>query len=222
MNENLEIKEKFFSKISHDLRGSFTSILGFSDILNDPTEELWKEEIKEFANRIGRQSHEAFELLVNFVNWLKLENYRSGLTNEKVELYDVLIDVQNNNYKKLNEKKLEIELDINKTTIIFVDYEIAYSIFNNILGFIIKTCGDNSKIIYKQIQNVENLIHLEISVEITNNNTFLQNIDIRDLNNELSFPIIFALKFAELIGGKCEITFDNKSTMIIKLILTNK
>ena len=38
MSDNLSVKEKFFSKISHDLRGSFTSILRFSDILNDPNE----------------------------------------------------------------------------------------------------------------------------------------------------------------------------------------
>jgi len=73
--ENILEHDQFFSKISHDLRGSFTSILGFSDILNDPTEELGKEEIKEFVFRISKQSHEAFELLVNFVNWLKLENF---------------------------------------------------------------------------------------------------------------------------------------------------
>jgi len=137
-------------------------------------------------------------------------------------MIEELVNVQNNNYKKLNEKKLEINLDVNKAATIILDYEIVYSIFNNILGFIIKTSSENSIIIFKQKQDLENFIQFEISLEIINNNSFLQNIDVRDLNNELSFPIIFAIKFAELIGGKCEITFDNINKMVIKLNLPNK
>ena len=54
MKEVKSEKERFFSKISHDLRGSFTSILGFSDIMNDPNEHITEEETKDFAMRIGK------------------------------------------------------------------------------------------------------------------------------------------------------------------------
>lgn len=49
-NDKLSERDQFFSKLSHDLRGSFTSILGFSDILNDPNEKLTYEEITEYAS----------------------------------------------------------------------------------------------------------------------------------------------------------------------------
>ncbi|MCB9207875.1 MAG: HAMP domain-containing histidine kinase [Ignavibacteriales bacterium] len=220
MSDNLSVKEKFFSKISHDLRGSFTSILGFSDILNDPNEELTRTEISDFVTRIGKQSQDSFELLVNFINWLKLENFNSGLTKEKLELLDLIYSIQNLNLKKINEKNISIEYEIPESDYFIMDYEIAHSIFNNIFVFLTKSCSKNSNILFKSVQPSNNSTVIEIIANCSGNEeSFYQNIDVRDLNNDLSFPIIFAIKFAELSGGKFKFSVDKTNTMIIELEL---
>lgn len=219
MNDNIPEEEKFFSKVSHDLRGAFTSILGFSDILNDPTESLTKEEMGDFVTRIGNQSHDTFELLVNFINWLKLEKYDYGLDKELVEVLEILLDVKELNNRKLNEKNVNLIIDVKKNLNIEINYEILYSIFNNILIFLLKTCDENSNIEISGNDNSQNYVALEIFTNIGNkNNSLLQNIDLRDLKNEISFPIIFAIKFTELSKGKFNFSLNQDGVFNISLM----
>jgi two-component system, sensor histidine kinase and response regulator len=220
MKDSISENEQFFSKVSHDLRGSFTSILGFSDILSDPSEKLNSEEISEFTKRISKQSHDTFELLVNFVNWLKLENYSFGITKEKIELYEVFLDIKNQLQKKLSKKNVTINIDINDSEIALMDYEIFHSIINNIFIFLIKVCNENSKINVNSIRRNSKFSCLEISTSCNNNDSsFLQNIDLRDLKNELSFSIIFAIKFIEQSGGEFDFSVDKENYLNIRLTL---
>lgn len=220
MKEVKSDKEQFFSKISHDLRGSFTSILGFSDIINDPTENLTNEEIKEFINRIGKQSHDTFDLLVNFVNWLKLENYGYGLVNEKLPILDCLLEIKSNQIKAIVSKNIKFNFKVDKNDYALMDYEILSAILNNIFAFLIKICGDNSIISFKTIATNEKFLTIDIISDGNNvKQSLLQNIDLRDLRNELSFPIVFAIKFVEQSGGMFNFSVDDKSNLFISLKL---
>lgn len=222
MKENITEKERFFSKVSHDLRGSFTSILGFSDILCDPKENLSEKEIQEFSKRIGNQSKESYELLVNFINWLKLENYDYGLTNEKLDLLDIMYELKSYHKKVLSTKKVTVEIKMSELDYIFMDYEIIYSILNNILLFLIKSCNNNSAITFKTIGNNDKSISIDIYASCRKDTQFLNNIDLRNLNNDLSFPIIFAIKFTEQCGGKFNFNFSSDGNTSINLVLPKK
>lgn len=220
MKENISEKERFFSKVSHDLRGSFTSILGFSDILGDPSENLNSEEVLDFTNRIGKQSHDTFELLVNFVNWLKLENYDYGLSPEKIEVLDIILDVKNKLQKVLNEKNINFQTNAKTTDSVYLDFEIADAIFSNTILFITKICSENSQIKINSVSCNEKYSCVEITASCNNENlSFLQNIDLKDLNNEVSFPIIFAIKFTEQSGGEFNFSIDQNNNFVIKLKL---
>ena len=220
MKEAKSDKEQFFSKISHDLRGSFTSILGFSDILNDPTENLTEEEVKDFVNRIGKQSHDTFDLLVNFVNWLKLENYNYGLVNERLHILENLIEVKSNQIKSIVSKNLKLNFNVDENEFVFMDYEILTSILNNIFAFLIKISCDNSVISFKTFDANDKFLNIDILADCNGNDySFFQNIDLRDLRNELSFPIVFAINFVEQSGGMFNFSVDNKSNLFLSLKL---
>jgi K+-sensing histidine kinase KdpD len=220
MKEKISEKEQFFSKVSHDLRGSFTSILGFSDILNDPNEVLTIEEINEFSTRIQAQSKDTFDLLVNFINWLKLENYKYGLSYENIEIYDALLETKNNLKKNFNEKNIDVNLSVGKDETVLMDYEILLSIVNNVFMFLVKVCCNNSTISIKSVNPNLQKTTLEISANCDKDkSSFLNNLNLRSLNNDLSFPIIFALKFTELSGGAFDFALDQKNNLIISLQL---
>lgn len=220
MKEVQTEKERFFSKISHDLRGSFTSILGFSDIMTDPTEDLTDNEKADFVNRISKQSKDTFDLLVNFINWLKLENYDYGLVNEKLEVLECLIENKSNHQKIIKAKNLTFQFDINENEFVKMDYEILSSILNNIFIFLIKLCSDNSSIVFESIPNEDKYFELSILAKCSDNEVdFLQNIDLKDLNSELSFPIIFAIKFTEQSGGKYNVFVDEKNSLHLSIKL---
>lgn len=220
MNKYLSEQDHFFSKISHDLRGSFTSILGFSDILNDEDESLSREEIKEFTKRIGSQTHESFNLLVNFINWLKLEHYNNRLTIEKIDLLDMLYEAESNFKTKFSEKDIVTEFNVQENQFLRMDFEIIQSIFNNIFSFLLKIANKDSKLIITSKNEQGDCINLEINFSSNPLDfSYLQNINLIELNNELSFPMIFAIKFTELSGGSFKIGSEKDSSIIIEMKL---
>lgn len=220
MKEKNSEKEQFFSKISHDLRGSFTSILGFSDILNDPNESLTIEEINEFTKRIQHQSKETFNLLVNFIYWLKLENYKYGLSFEKVELYDAFLETKNNLKRKIEEKNIEYKLSFSDNATVFMDYEILISVINNIFTFLLNVSARNTSFLIQCLEPNKSKVNLEITAYCDNEHlSILNNLNLQKLNDELSLPLIFALKFSELSGGALNFHIDKNKKMIISLDL---
>ncbi len=220
-NDKLSERDQFFSKLSHDLRGSFTSILGFSDILNDPNEKLTYEEITEYVSRIGSQTRESYELLLNFINWLKLDTYNYGLTKENLNLLDLILQTKNFYKRICIEKKIEIKTDISDTQSLLIDYEIANSIFNNIFLFLSRISKSNSVISIKSITTEFNDI---AAIEFTTNFSeedfsYLNNLKLEKLNSDVSFPIVFAIKFTELSGGVLNFFQDLDNTLKIVLHL---
>lgn len=221
MKENITEEERFFSKVSHDLRGSFTSILGFSDIISDPDEDLSIQEMKDYVSRIAKQSHDTYELLVNFINWLKLEKYDYGLTFEEIELIDVLYEIKELHKQKFVNKDISLNIEIDEILKVYMDYEILSSIFSNVFLFLINVCTNESKITVKTIE-IRELVYLELVTELKNDSTVLNNLDLKDLNNELSFPIIFAIKFTELCKGKFSLNIKDSGDVSILIGLPYK
>jgi PAS domain S-box-containing protein len=72
MDANLT-KDKFFSIIAHDLRSPFTSILGFSRLLNDEYDDFGDEERKSMLQQILISTETTFQLLDNLLAWAKTQ-----------------------------------------------------------------------------------------------------------------------------------------------------
>ena len=220
-NDKLSERDQFFSKLSHDLRGSFTSILGFSDILNDPNEKLTYEEITEYVSRIGSQTRESYELLLNFINWLKLDTYNYGLTKENLNLLDLILQTKNFYKRICIEKKIEIKTNISDTQSLLIDYEIANSIFNNIFLFLSRISKSNSVISIKSIATeFDDIAAIEFTTNFSEEDfSYLNNLKLEKLNSDVSFPIVFAIKFTELSGGDLNFFQDLDNTLKIVLHL---
>lgn len=69
LQELIATKDKFFSIIAHDLRGSFNSILGFSDLLVLGGDENSKEEMLTFGQSIRTSAQTTHKLLENLLEW---------------------------------------------------------------------------------------------------------------------------------------------------------
>lgn len=79
-----ETKNKLLSIISHDLKGPFQGFLGVSDLLANQIESLDQEEIKTMALELNNSLHKQYQLLVEILNWTKLQN--NGIHFEPLEL----------------------------------------------------------------------------------------------------------------------------------------
>jgi signal transduction histidine kinase len=94
--QNLELqelnatKDKFFSIISHDLKGPLNSLTSFSSLLINHTESLSKEEIKMFAVDFDKSLKNLFSLLENLLEWSRSQTGNIEFTPESFDLALVL------------------------------------------------------------------------------------------------------------------------------------
>ena len=66
-------KDKFLSIISHDLRGPFLGLKGYTQLLIEDYEMLEKEEILDYLNKIHESSRDLYTLVDNLLKWSRLE-----------------------------------------------------------------------------------------------------------------------------------------------------
>lgn len=66
-------KTRFFSLISHDLRGPFNSMLGMTQELADHAPKMKPEEVADFARSVHEMARKVFELLENLLQWSRVQ-----------------------------------------------------------------------------------------------------------------------------------------------------
>ncbi len=116
-SQNLELqelnatKDKFFSIISHDLKGPLNSLTSFSSLLINHTESLSKEEIKMFASDFDKSLKNLFALLENLLEWSRSQTGNIEFIPEPFDLAAMLEEnkellkaqAQNKNITLMNE-----------------------------------------------------------------------------------------------------------------------
>jgi signal transduction histidine kinase len=85
-------KDKFFSIISHDLKGPLNSLTSFSSLLINHTESLSKEEIKMFAKDFDKSLKNLFSLLENLLEWSRSQTGNIEFTPELFDLAWLLLE----------------------------------------------------------------------------------------------------------------------------------
>ncbi|GAL84192.1 hypothetical protein MYP_1420 [Sporocytophaga myxococcoides] len=128
INEN---KNKFFSIISHDLKGPVSNILKLSELAVETKDQ---EELRKINEMIELSSRKVHVLLSDLLNWASIQmnsikiSPKSIRLNELVEEnINVLSDMANNkNIKLLNETEL--------STIVWADYEMLSTVIRNLIS----------------------------------------------------------------------------------------
>lgn len=83
-------KDKFFSIISHDLKGPLNSLTSFSGLLINHTAHLSKEEIQMLAKDLDQSVKGLFSLLENLLEWSRSQSGNIELKPETLDLNDLI------------------------------------------------------------------------------------------------------------------------------------
>lgn len=83
-------KDKFFSIISHDLKGPLNSLTSFSGLLMNHTDSLSTDEIKMLATDLDKSLKNLFALLENLLEWSRAQTGAIAFTPEDFDLAEVL------------------------------------------------------------------------------------------------------------------------------------
>jgi signal transduction histidine kinase len=118
-------KDKFFSIISHDLKGPLNSLTSFSSLLINHTDSLSKEEIKMFASDFDKSLKNLFALLENLLEWSRSQTGNIEFIPESFDIAAMLEDnkqllkaqAQNKRITLVNESAEKVLINAHKNSI---------------------------------------------------------------------------------------------------------
>ncbi len=169
-------KDKFFSIVAHDLRSPFSSLLSFSEFLVEDIDELSKEDIKSFAEKINESSKTVFTLLENLLQWSRIQTGKIPYEPTTFNIYYKINQIINLLKNNAEQKKLNVTNDIPASAIVFADEDMIFSVVQNLLSNAIKFTREGGDIVFKS-----SFRESDIEISITDNGVGIKDEDIKKL-----------------------------------------
>ncbi|MGK9368615.1 sensor histidine kinase [Melioribacter sp. Ez-97] len=157
-------KDRMFSVISHDLKNPFQGLLGYSEMLYEEFDDLDDNVKLELAKGIRSVSKNIYNLLINLLEWSRLQTNRMDINIKEINLYDKVCEVFNLHSANAKKKNVELMNEIDENAVIKSDEYMLNSVLNNLVGNAIKYSDTGDKVIARCEFNQDNL---ELSIQDT-------------------------------------------------------
>jgi signal transduction histidine kinase len=131
-------KDKFFSIVAHDLRSPFQGMLGFTDLILDELDDLTKEEIREYLQKVRDSSYGAFSLLENLLNWSRLQTGRMQYNPTEFNLTEAVTGIISLLNSNAQGKNIQLYSNLREEYHVFADHQMVHSILLNLATNAIK------------------------------------------------------------------------------------
>jgi two-component system, sensor histidine kinase and response regulator len=156
-------KDKFFSIISHDLRGPFSGFLGLSELLSDEFENLERDEISKIGDSMNKAAKRLFSLIENLLEWSrsqmgKIEN--NPINMDLKQSCNRIFSIFSNTAEA---KKIKLINKVPEDIIIFADNMLLNTILRNLISNAIKFTHENGEIKVDSIDSQDSNFY-EVSV----------------------------------------------------------
>jgi PAS domain S-box-containing protein len=140
-----ETKDKFISIVSHDLRTPFTSILGFTDLLQND-DSLSESEKKQYIKFIRESAQTMLSLVNSVLDWTRLQTGRIKFEPEKTNVSEIIKKAVSSLSGVAIQKSINILNLVNDDVYLFVDKNLIAQVFYNLISNAIKFTMENGRI----------------------------------------------------------------------------
>ena len=146
LNESNKTKDRLFSIIAHDLKNPFNALLGFSKLLMDEADKGNMDKVKKYAKIVHSSSKNTFNLLVNLLEWSRLQTKRITITPELSDLDDLIThNIEIGNTTALA-KSIKLEFITPGHYPLITDRAIVNTVLRNLIGNAIKYTPANGTV----------------------------------------------------------------------------
>jgi signal transduction histidine kinase len=128
----------FLSMVTHDIKGPLTVILGYAELLSDPTETVSPAEMLETLGRIHESGQQIHALVSNFIELSRIEAGRQVVDRRPVDVPDVLDRLVAQQAARARRKGVAMELACDVVPPVPADRPQLERILNNLLGNALK------------------------------------------------------------------------------------
>lgn len=161
LQDEVATKNKFFSIISHDLRGSFGIILSFVQLIQENREYLSTEEINELLADIGKTSKNTLNLLENLLEWARSQTGRINFNPEKLLVHDLSAEVIQSSQDIAINKEINLHTTVDISNSAFADRNMVLLVIRNLVSNAIKFTPKKGEIIIES-KELDNSVKISV------------------------------------------------------------
>jgi PAS domain S-box-containing protein len=221
-------KDKFFSIISHDLRNPFHTILGASEFLSLYSEELTQEELKETSNNIHNAAKNVYNLLINLLEWARVQTGKLEVNKTDIELSTLFNDVFSLYHEYAEKKQINLISELIESKTVTADKYMLETVLRNLVSNAIKFSnpGGNVTISAEEIGDFTYIYVRDNGIGISQENqkklfNYDQQLSLKGTSNETGTGLGLAIskEFIEKNGGQILVESKQNSGSTFKIVL---
>lgn len=139
-------KDKFFSIISHDLKGPLNSLTSFSGLLINHTDSLSKDEIRMLAKDLDKSLKNLFALLENLLEWSRSQTGKIEFKPGTFDIHTLLEENKELLNAQAQNKKITLENASTQEQMIYAHRNSINTVVRNLIANAIKFTPAEGKI----------------------------------------------------------------------------
>ena len=139
-------KDKLYSIIAHDLRGSIGSVKVLLEFLLQDEERFDTDQLKEYLATTAASVRSGYLLLENLLAWAQRETGLSQVEIERVNLKKLTEDTLDLFNVPMREKNLSLKVDLHDDYVVEADWNMLAAIMRNLISNAIKFSDDGGSI----------------------------------------------------------------------------
>ncbi len=138
LQESNASKDKLFSIISHDLRSPFTTLLGFSQLLEEHFQQYSRTQIFEKIVQMRHSAERLYTLLENLLTWSRLQRNIMKFHPTHLLLFAIAETNRDLFAEYAEQKNIRLENTISPTIIVYSDEFMLETILRNLVSNALK------------------------------------------------------------------------------------
>lgn len=150
-NERLQelnaAKDRFFSIIAHDLRSPFNAIVGLSSLLVEQIRQKDYDSLDQYAEIIEESSQRAMTLLLNLLEWSRVQTGKISFSPVKLDLAKEIDDAIGLAREAARQKEITLERELPESAIAFADRPMLATVLRNLISNAIKFTRRGGRIV---------------------------------------------------------------------------
>jgi signal transduction histidine kinase len=143
LSETIQLKNKIFSVISHDLRSPIVNILYMLNLLK---EKEYKEKYDTFANSSIQYAQQVISLIENMLVWGRGQEDRIKFSPEKRDLADIILTNLSIFKETADKKEISVNFTQVGSSVAFFDKDLLDIIIRNLLSNAVKYTNRGGRI----------------------------------------------------------------------------